>query len=408
MTAKVTTLNNGIRIVTDNRDFNNINMMVMFKAGMINETEEVNGISHFLEHALFLGTDEMDSKQIADNIEKLGGNLNAYTSFDHTAFTVNVLPEHWKVGLKHLADITQKSTFPEDKFEKERNVVCEEISRSKDDAESQANRIFLEGAYKGQALGQTILGKEETIRTISRDTLINWWKKAYAKDNCVVCACGKIDHDEFVKEVEKLFVDLPDKNELQTFEMKFRCANNTERYPLTQTQVVIGWDAPTALADEKEILTYKVFDIILDGGMSTRLFQNVREQYGLCYSVYSQMVSLENCGYFAVQAGIDESNLEKTVRIARETVESMKTNIKEDELEKAKNVYMYGLGAMSDRASALNAFNGLDLLLRGKVTDLEELKKEVKKITLEDIFAFANKYITGNYAVGVLLPQNDQ
>ena len=405
MTAKVTTLSNGIKIVTDNRDFNNTNLVVMFKAGMINETKEVNGISHFLEHALFLGTDEYDSKQLADNVERLGGNINAYTSFDHTAFIANVLPEHWKIGLKHLSDITQKSVFPEQAFEKEKKVVCEEISRSKDDAESQATRIFLEGAYKNQALGQTILGPEENIKNMSRETLINWWKKAYAKDNMVICACGKIDHDEFVKEVENLFTILPDKNGLTTPKIEFSCANNTERYPLNQTQVVLAWNGPTFLADDKEEMVYNIFGTILDGGMSTRLFQNVREKYGLCYAVWLNRMCLENCGYFCIQAGIEESNLEKTVKLCRETVESMKTDISEEELEKAKNVYLYNLGVMSDKASGLNLFNGLDLLLKGKISNIEELRESVKKVTLDDVFSFANKYVTENYAVGVLLPE---
>lgn len=221
MLAKVTKLKNGLRVVTEKRNFSNTTIAIAFKAGMLNETNELNGISHFLEHSLFLGTQTKTSQQLVDQVEKLGGYTNAYTSLDHTVYLCNVLPENWKVGLDYLADITQHSIFPQEKEDKEREVVIQEIMRSKDDPVNCAFETLTKAAYVDQALSRTILGPKENIERFTREDLMNYMKAGYTADNAVISACGDIDHEEFVKEVERLFTDLPEKCTLPRFKKCF-------------------------------------------------------------------------------------------------------------------------------------------------------------------------------------------
>lgn len=408
MLAKVTKLKNGLRVVTEKRNFSNTTIAIAFKAGMLNETNELNGISHFLEHSLFLGTQTKTSQQLVDQVEKLGGYTNAYTSLDHTVYLCNVLPENWKVGLDYLADITQHSIFPQEKEDKEREVVIQEIMRSKDDPVNCAFETLTKAAYVDQALSRTILGPKENIERFTREDLMNYMKAGYTADNAVISACGDIDHEEFVKEVERLFTDLPEKCTLPRFKNVFIPNTKKEEKPINQAHVMIAVDGPKSNMELKEYAIYTVFKNVLDGGMSTRLFQNVREKHGLGYVVSMICDRIEDTGYMGVYVGIDEENIDKAIEVSKETLNSMKESIEDEELEKAKNLCLYSLSNANDKVTRVCEENMLNLLFKDQLLGYKKMCKAVKQVTKEDVINFAKKYLTDSYATAIILPEHKE
>lgn len=408
MLAKVTKLKNGLKIVTEKRNFSNTTIAIAFKAGMLNETNELNGISHFLEHSLFLGTETKTSQQLVDEIEKLGGYTNAYTSLDHTVYLCNVLPENWKIGLEYLADITQHSIFPQEKVDKEREVVIQEIMRSEDDPVNCTFNVLGKAAYVDQALSRTILGPVENIRKFTREDLINYMKSGYTADNAVISVCGDIDHEEFVKEVEKLFTDLPEKCTLPRFKNVFIPSTKTEEKPINQAHVMIALEGVKTNDSLKELAICSVFKSVLDGGMSTRLFQNVREKHGLGYVVSMISDKVEDTGYMGVYVGVDKENVEKAIEVSKETLESMKQGIEDAEMEKAKNLCIYSLSSANDKVTRVCEGNMMNLLFRNEIIPYKKVCKAIKRVTKQDVIDFANKYITNNYATAIILPKEKE
>lgn len=408
MVAKVTVLKNGVKVVTQKRGFSNTSILVLFKTGMLNETNEQNGISHFLEHALFLGTATKNSQELVDEIEKLGGYTNAYTSLEHTVFTVNVLPENWKIGLNYLADITQHSVFPEDKVNREREVIIQEIMRSKDEAFDMAYNNFTSLAYADQSMGRTILGPEENIRKFTREDLINYKNAGYTLDNMVVSAVGDIDHKEFVKEVEALFTELPEKCTLPRFKNVFLTGYKEKQGDVSQARLIMTLSRKNRYQEnESEKAIYTIFKAILDGGMSTRLFQDFREKNGLGYEIGLLDDILEDTGYFGIFAGMDKENVQKAISVCKGTLDSMKADISDDELLKAKNLCLYNLSKANDKVEKLCDYNAFSLAFYGYVHSLHTKYKYVQRVTKQDVLDYANKYITDKYATTVLLPREE-
>lgn len=180
----ITKLENGLTIVTQNKDFNNLSIGIWVKAGLLTETPEINGISHFLEHMAFKGTTTKNAKELIDSIEQIGAQCNAYTSTDHTCYYVNLLPEYWKQGIDFLSDIVQNSTFPEEEIERERNVILQELKASLDDPTNIAFYAFMENVYKDQILGKKILGTEENIKRFTKQDFINYVTSGYVGIKC--------------------------------------------------------------------------------------------------------------------------------------------------------------------------------------------------------------------------------
>ena len=207
--TSITTLDNGLKIVTSNAGFKKAVIAVYVKTGLINETDDNNGISHFLEHMAFKGTTTKTAKELAEQIENLGGYMNAATGRETTTYYVAVLPENWKTAVDFLADILQNSTFPKEELEKERKVILEELARSKDNPTSILSNHMMYSTYQNSNLKNPILGSAENINKFKAKDLKDYMNQWYTFDNMVISACGEIDHDTFVDYVKKLFNNFP-------------------------------------------------------------------------------------------------------------------------------------------------------------------------------------------------------
>lgn len=398
--TKITTLKNGLRIITEYKNCNNLALGVWVKTGLQAETKENNGISHFLEHMAFKGTKTKTAKELLKMIEDLGGQVNAYTSDCMTCYHINLLPQYWKAGVDFLADIIQNSIFPEEELEKERNVILQEYNSSFDDPFTNLYYTYMENGYDS-ALGMKTLGTRKNILNFTSNDLKKYMEKNYAAKNMVISVCGNIDSDEFNKYVYESFKNLKSGKE-NTFEKDtFKKFEITIAKELEQSYFLLGWNGLPYETDKGMITS--IFSAILDGGMSSRLFQEVREKHGLGYIVDEFVWQHSNAGTIGVYCAVEPKDLDEAIKVCKETVFSM-YNITQEELDIAKNKVLYQLAISYDRSMGQAEKNAISLLLKHKIESYEELKEKIRKITIDDVLTFVNQYITDKVSIAILEP----
>lgn len=400
--TKITTLENGLKIVTENRDFKKATIGVYVKTGLINENDEINGISHVLEHMAFKGTTTKTAKELVEEIEKRGGYTNAFTSNEVTAYYVGLLPQDWKVGVDFLADVMQNSTFPEDEFEKERGVILEELSRAKDSPFRALFSNFMRDTYANSTLKNPILGPAENIKKFTPDDLKAYMKKWYTFDNMLISACGNIDHDEFVEYIKEKFITLPEHCEKSEQLIGFIPGKHEYTDKFEQAHVFLGLNGINA--SSREDVLYCVFANVLDGGMSCRLFQEIREKRGLAYAVSHEDECGKDFGFIGIYLGVAKENITEAIDASKEILKSMADNISDEELEKAKSIALFQLANRYDNCSDLMMNNARDLFYKNEIESYEALVDRINGITKEDLYAFASRYIDDNFSISVLKP----
>lgn len=400
MAPKITTLDNGLRIVTEQKPFHTVVIGAWVDVGSDNEPEHLNGISHFLEHMAFKGTKTKNAQELADWIEALGGDCNAYTCNLRTAYHVSLLPEYWKQGVDFLGDILQNSVFPEDELEMERNVIIQEILRANDNPNHVLWDKFMMNTYPNSAIGRSTLGTIENIERITRQDLLDYMKSKYAFDSIIVSACGDIDHDEFVEYVKNVFVDFVDKSDKVITTTDFNENTTYVESKFDQAQVLMAVDHKDCI-DDSVTSKRMLFSNILNG-MSNRLFQEVREKRGLAYSVGFTTIEGNTYGMLGVFAGVSPEKVDETISVCKEVLESMKTNITEEELQKAKNVALHNIASFADNVGGIASFNAEELFFYKKIHTVDEIINDIRQVTIKDIYDFANKYLNGKYSITVL------
>lgn len=403
--TNITTLENGLRIVTENRDFKQTTIGVFVNTGLINETKEINGISHFLEHMAFKGTTTKTAKELAEIIENLGGYTNAYTSNEETVYHVGILPENWKNGVDFLADVLQNSTFPEEELEKERNVILQELARSHDNPTHVLWNNFMKDTYTNCMLKYTILGPEENIKKFKAEDLNEYMHKYYSFDNMIISACGNIDHDEFVSYIQEKFTSLPAHHaDIPEEIYGFSTGTNSYTDKFDQAHVMLALNGIPATSTE--LVLNQVFSNVLNGGMSCRLFQEIREKRGLAYAVSNLDECGKQFGFFGIYLGVDKEKVNEAIEASKEVLLSMTTDISDEEFEKAKNITLFSLATKYDKCFALASSNAYALLYRDHIKSYDEICDEVRGMTKQDLLNFAKRYITDDFSVSILLPND--
>lgn len=400
---KKTKLDNGLTIVTEKRDFNNIVSGIFIGTGLINETAENNGISHLVEHMLFKGTKTKTAFEMSNEIERVGGECNAYTADTQTVYYVDILKEYWKTGLNFLLDVVQNSIFPEEELIKEKDVVIQEILMSYDSVQHTLWKDLNKTIYIGQPLERTILGSIENINKFTREDLLQYVNDWYTPDNIVISVAGNIKHEEVVEFIkENWFKDT--KKVKETNKVKYINNSATYEEEFEQAHLIVSFET-VALPNRYDHLLQSVYSTLLDGGMSTRLFQELREKHGLVYSTNVVVDSFKDFGFFGIYAGVDEKNINKTVEIIKDLLIETKNGFTEEELYKAKNLLLFKLAASNDKASSRMFSLGGSALNNLPLVSYNQIKKEIEKITLNDIIGFTNKYITGKFNTMIIKPK---
>jgi predicted Zn-dependent peptidase len=335
------------------------------RVGSRDESAELNGISHFLEHMAFKGTATRDARRISLEIERVGAMMNAYTAKDHTAFHTVLLAEHMPVALDVLADVVLRSTFPPDEIERERQVILQEIGEAKDDPESIAQDEFDLRAYPNQAFGRPILGNARFVKRVGREDFRHYLGTHYFGSNTVVSAVGDIDHDRFADEVEQRFGDMP---------QGVRSQRETARYvggfrhvddDYEQTSVALGWPAPGR--SDPAFPVYELLGELLGGGMSSPLFQAVRERHGLAYQIDAWTEGHDDCGLLQVTAGVAPRNLRLFFDVVCGEIRELTHRITAEDLERTRNQQATHLARSLERPMELAETVARDLLVHGRV-----------------------------------------
>ena len=331
----LTTLDSGLRVVSvDMPGLETAAVGVWVDAGARCESVEHNGIAHLLEHMAFKGTHRRNALQIAEEIESVGGYLNAYTSREHTAFVARVLKEHVPLAVDILADILQHTTMPDDELEREREVVIQEIAQVHDTPDDLVFDLFQETAYPDQPLGRSILGTAESVGGFSRDAIAAYMAEHYGAERMVVVAAGRVDHDALIALAGEAFDSLPHRARGSVDPADYRGGDGRQNRDLEQVHLVMGFNGVSYT--DPDFYAQQVLATALGGGMSSRLFQEVREKRGLAYSVFSFASSYVDGGLFGIYAGAGDTHVGELVPVICGEIVKIAEAVREDELDRAR------------------------------------------------------------------------
>jgi predicted Zn-dependent peptidase len=379
MTTRVSTLANGLQIATDRIDtVDTVSLGIWVDVGTRHEPAEINGVAHFLEHMAFKGTERRSALAIAEEIEAVGGHLNAYTSRESTAFYAKVLKEDVPLALDILSDILQHSTFEPEEMERERTVILQEIGQANDTPDDIIFDHFQECAYPEQAMGRPVLGRPEIIRRLGREEVTAYLRDHYGARRMVLAAAGNLDHERFAALAEKLLSDLPAERPVVTEPARYSGGDRREERDLEQLHIVLGFPGLT-LADP-DFYAASVLSTAFGGGMSSRLFQEIREKRGLVYAIHSFAHSYRDGGLFGIYAGTGEEEAAELVAALCAEVRKLEDGLSAVELARAKTQMKAGLLMSLESTSARCEQLAQHLLIHGTPFDPPEIVRRIEAV----------------------------
>ena len=404
MSVQSTTLSNGLRIITDYvPTVESVALGVWADVGTRHENLSHNGIAHMVEHMMFNGTPNRTAQQIVEQVESVGGQMNAYTSRENTAYYVHLLKDHVGLALDVISDMIQRPLFPDSELEKERGVIIQEIGMTLDTPDDLVFDLYQETAYPDQALGAPILGTVEIIEKMEKQALFDYVTRSYTPDNLVLSVAGNVEHDDIVKQAEKAFCDLPENTPLAVKPAQYQGGENKVCKDLEQNHLVLGFQG-IAKTDEGYYAAL-LLSTILGGGMSSRLFQEVREKRGLVYSVYSSHAAYNDDGQFEIYAGTGADKLPDLVPVICDEVNKIKQDsVAGKELERAKSQIRSSI--LMGRESMLARANrqARHMLNFNQEVDIAKILAKINVVNTDDIMMMAQKIFTTKPTIAALGP----
>jgi predicted Zn-dependent peptidase len=390
---KKTTLANGIRVLSEEiASVKSASIGIWIDTGSRNETELTNGISHFIEHMMFKGTEKRNFQQIAQSLESVGGYMNAFTTKEHTCYYARVLDENVEKAVDVLSDMVLHSKFPVREMEKEKTVILEEIKRSEDDPDDLVQEYFEKHLFGGHPFARPIIGSAENVSRFTRDDLFDYTKKFYANENIILAAAGNITHDQMVRLAEKYLVQKKAAGEKFKKFSALKPKLNSQEYskPIQQAHLCTGTIAFSV--HNKMRYPALVMNSVLGDGMSSRLFQQIREKHGLAYSVYSFLGLMKDTGSFGIYVGTDKKSVQKALDLSYKELVKLKTKLlATSELQRAKaqlkGSMLLSLESTSNRMMRLA--NGE--LYYGEYTPLDSIVNNIDAVTIEEVQAVSHQ-----------------
>ena len=335
MSINVTRLDNGLTVATDTMpDVETVSLGAFVGVGTRHEPAELNGVAHLLEHMAFKGTPKRNARAIAEEIEAVGGQINAYTGRESTAFFAKVLKEHTGVALDIIADILLNARIDADELQRERQVVLQEIGQAADTPDDIIFDLFQETAYPNQGVGRPVLGTPAVVERLSAEDLRGYMRAHYGAEHMVVSAAGKIDHESFVEMVAKAFDGLPQVAPANQEPARYQGGDYREERALEQVHVILGF--PGVGYRDPNYYTASVLATLLGGGMSSRLFQKIREERGLVYTIFSFHGAAMDSGLFGVYAGTGAQDVGALLPVVCDEIHAVGQHVDEAELDRAR------------------------------------------------------------------------
>lgn len=399
----VGSLPNGLRVVTDTvTSVETVSIGVWVGTGTRSETQANNGVAHFLEHMAFKGTARRTATQIAEEIEAVGGHMNAYTSRESTAYYVKLLKEDAGLAVDILADILQNPSFDQEELDRERSVILQEIGQAQDTPDDIIYDHFQETAYGGQTMGFPTLGSPRTVNAMTREQLTGFMASGYHGGNMVLVGSGKIAHSDMMALAERHFGALPAGQPVARVPSRYTGGVYVENRPSEQVHLLMGF--PGVSIAEDDHYAASVLSTLFGGGMSSRLFQEVREKRGLVYSVYSFSSVYSDGGLFGIYAGTGEKETAELVPVICEEIRKLPDTISEDELQRAK-AQMKSSTVMSLESTASRAEQlGNQMLLVGRPVPIEEQIARIDALTVEQLSRLSRRIFAGPLTLAAIGP----
>ncbi len=401
-------LENGIPVVMEQiKNVHSVALGIWVKVGSRNELPEKNGISHFLEHMFFKGTQKRSARDIAVDTDSLGGDLNAFTSRESTTFYIKVLDEYLDRGTELLSDIFLHSTFPENDIEKEKGIIKEEIKLVEDTPDDYIHDLFNQTIWGNEGIGQPVLGRRETIKSFKREDLTSHIKKYYGTKDTVISCAGNFEVDKLLDKLNHSFGSLrrgsePEKGPQPVFNGKISIHSKD----LSEVHLCIGVKGIPQSSNDRYILF--LLNTILGAGVSSRLFQEIREKRGLAYSIYSYITSYLDTGVWAIYAGTGKKKITEVIELILKEVNGLADTLTDAELQRAKDQLkgnlILGLESTSSRMQNI----ARQEIYYGRYYSPNELIKEINAITLKQVKELSEKLLRQNtFALTVLGPVSE-
>ena len=390
MTVRLTTLPNGVRIVTEEMPaLASAAVGLWIGAGGRHERPEQNGIAHFLEHMAFKGTTKRSALKIAEEIEDVGGYINAYTSREMTAYYARVLAADVPLALDVVADITLNPVFDPKEIEVERHVILQEIGQALDTPDDIIFDWLQEAAYPDQAIGRTILGPEDRVAAFGREDFRGFVAEHYGPGRMILSAAGAVDHEALVRQAEDIFGHLAPRPARAYEAARWDGRERREVKDLEQVHFALAFEAPAYR--DPDVFTAQVYATAMGGGMSSRLFQKIREEKGLCYSIYAQSGSYDDTGMLTIYAGTSEEEIGALCDLTVEELKRAADDMTEAEVARARAQMKAGLLMGLESPSARAERMARMLQIHGHVPTVEEAAEKIDAVTREDVRRFAGE-----------------
>lgn len=384
---KIYNLKNGVRLVMDKiSGVYSVSYGIFVGAGSRNECDKENGISHFIEHVTFKGTEKRSSFDVSNDAEMIGADINAYTTRNLTCYYVKSTVEHGAEAFDILADMFLNSVYKEEELEKEKGVILQEINMYEDTPDDLCADLLTEAYYGKTGYGAKILGSPKLVNSFTRQDIFNYKNKYYTADNIVISVAGGMDENKTIELVEKYFGTLPatcaaEKPVINTTNL---CRTVAKSKDVTQAHICLGFSG-VGIGDEN-VDAFSIATYVLGGGMSSRLFQSVREKLGLCYSVYSYMTAFSDCGFGMIYAGVDKSKIGAAYDAIIDECRKLKAaKITDEEYKRSSEQMKSGLVFAEESVSTKMQYHGKRLLLLGETVDFKERLDKIAKLTKNDV-----------------------
>jgi predicted Zn-dependent peptidase len=392
-----TTLDNGLTIITEQMSHvRSATVGIWVRTGSRHEDAPLNGISHFIEHTLFKGTSRRTSREIAIESDAIGGNVDAFTSREVAAYYVKVLDQHLPRAFDLLADLVTAPLFTSDELDRERNVVLEEIKMVEDTPDDLVHEVFLANFWPDHPLGRSILGTPDTLATFDHDRVAKFFADIYMPRNLVIAGAGNLDHNNFVDMVANYFGKLSD------LPVSFKTSAPTTARPrilidkdLEQVHLMLGTRCPSMLSEDR--YSVHVLNTILGGGMSSRLFQTIREDNGLAYAVFSGVNTYTDAGYLSMYAATSPDQFSDVIRLGLQEFDRVKNEpVPEAELERAKDQLKVSVMLSLESTSARMSNLARQEIFYHRQFTLDEILERIERVTIEDVQRMAREIFDGS------------
>lgn len=381
------TLDNGLRIVSESIPYmSSVSLGIFVGTGSRSELPPEQGVSHFIEHLMFKGTQKRSARDIAEMVDDVGGQLNAATDRENTCYYIKVLPEHLGLGMDILSDMLLHSKFADSDVEKERQVVLEEISLYEDSPDELIHDLHMNSLWPGHALGRNILGTRETIGDMSRQTIVDYTMRHYVPDNVVIAAAGNLTHEQLVEQVRLYWDDVKGAYPRLTDSAPvFATGRLLQEKDIEQIHICLG--TPGVAHDSPEFYSSHVLNTILGGGVSSRLFQSIREEKGLAYSVCSYPSSFRDAGLLTIYTGVSPDNSLEVMEIIYSIIGDIQANgVRADEMQRAKEQLKAGLMFSLESSSSRMSRLGRAEISAREYLSPEKLAAKVDGVSLQQLF----------------------